>query len=409
MNKLLFLFLFFLIFSPSYGQEIKALSIDHLKNDDFSTCHLQDELSEVKVIALGESSHWMGETYRAKVSFLKYLHQHHQVNTFAFESGFYDMYKVNEKLQKGEANRQLILRALFGTWHTTEMLPLYDYILASQKTANPIQLIGTDCQSLRISQDSLPLDLERLGERLTIEKQESNPIDSTFIKSLKNQMRLSNYFKAVPLEDTLILNQGFTTLLKLMDESPLPSEDFLFWKQMIKNLQSDYRKRYFPKQYLRDRQMADNILFWSNQNPKDKIGLWAASSHLIYGTEHIDEKERHKLDKRMGTYLRNSLGKAYYFVAFTAHRGKIGFPGYLGLMKRKIKSKKGTLERFLAKTTTAPYSFISFRKNSSKNDLLTSHLQKANLVWARSVTMNIPKACDAVFFIQEEKLVELIE
>jgi len=239
----------------------------------------------------------------------------------------------------------------------------------------------------------------------------TNPhsVDGTFIKSLKNQMRLSTYFKPVPVEDTLTLSEKLTDLSRLLSKQEYNSDYFDFWKQMISNIQSDYRKRYYPDEFLRDKQMADNVFFWLRRNQTERLALWAASSHLIFGTSNINEKERSDVEKRMGNILQSNLGDQYYFIAFTPYGGKIEFKGYLGLMKRKIKSKNGSLEEILNDNVTQPFGFISFREKTNTEYIQANNIGSANIIWARNVRMNIQGVCDAVFFIKHEKLVRLID
>jgi len=150
-KKALSILLTFIIYLIGYGQNITEIPESVIKTSDFSKTSIASEFETVKIIGLGESSHWMGETYRTKVSLIKYLHQECGVNTIAFESGFYDMYRINEMLKNGMANQDSILKSLFGTWHTEEVIPLLSYIIESQKTDKPIQLVGIDNQFLRIS------------------------------------------------------------------------------------------------------------------------------------------------------------------------------------------------------------------------------------------------------------------
>ena len=323
----------------------------------------------------------------------------------------FDIYRTNELLKKGTATRASLLKSLFGIWHTNEAVPLLDYIIESQKTTNPINLVGIDNQFLSISKTHLLADFTTFVDSLSeISKTDLTP-DSLFVKSLKNTMRLSNYFNKVPVEDTLILYNKLERIKKVITNNKLKDTYFNFWEHIINNIQSDYRKNYNRGQGIRDKQMALNLDFWLNQNDNKKMIIWAASSHLIYNTtcvfDQTDKNFKHL--KPMGSLIKKKYLDKYYFLAFTPFQGKIGFKGYFGLAKSKIKSKEKSFEEFVNNDYGCDYAFYSLRNSKNIDYLKRKGVKSSNILWARNVKMDLSKVCDGIFYIKNEKLVTSIK
>lgn len=393
-----------------YAQDLIEISKPEVETSDFFKTGLNNDLKDVQIIGLGESAHMMGETYRTKVNMIKFLHQECRFNTLAFESGMFDIFKTNELLKNGTATRDSLLKSLFGIWHTNEVVPLLDYIIESQKTNNPINIVGIDNQFLRVSKTHLPTDFASFVDSLSKISKADLTLDSLFFKSLKNTMRLSNYFNKVPIEDTLILYNKLEKIKKVIANNRIKDTYFNFWVHIINNIQSDYRKNYNREQRIRDKQMAINIDFWLNQKDNKKMIIWAASSHLIYSTTYIDQTDKnYKHLKPMGNIIKEKYLSKYYFLAFTPFQGKIGFKGYFGLAKSKIKSKEKSFEEFVNNNYGFDYAFYSLRDSKNQNYLEEKGVKSSNILWARNVKMDLSKICDGIFYIKNEKLVTSIK
>jgi len=125
---------------------IKANSIPvrSLSSQDYSDLSFIDHLILNKnIVQMGEVAHGIAEQNRGRIRLIKYLHQHHKFSVIAFESGFYDCYKTNNDMATSSALESL-KNSLYGMWHTTDLLDLYNYIKSSQQTDNPLYLCGFD-------------------------------------------------------------------------------------------------------------------------------------------------------------------------------------------------------------------------------------------------------------------------
>ena len=65
-------------------------------------------------------------------------------NVIAFESGLFECYYTFNDIDQFEAKPALGL-SLFSAWKTEEVLDLFDYIIDSQNSDNPLIYTGVDC------------------------------------------------------------------------------------------------------------------------------------------------------------------------------------------------------------------------------------------------------------------------
>jgi erythromycin esterase len=81
---------------------------------------------------------------------------------------------------------------------------------------------------------------------------------------------------------------------------------------------------------IRDRQMAENVIWYLNHFPDRKVIIWAANFHgakkidqIVYGKE--PEPDLYKKFVLMGEHLENTFPGQVYSLAFTSGGGSTGF------------------------------------------------------------------------------------
>ncbi|MEM8528877.1 MAG: hypothetical protein AAGG68_29850, partial [Bacteroidota bacterium] len=75
--------------APKKVLEARSNTIQYQSEFDFS--FLDEELSDKKIVALGESTHGVGEFYELKSKLIEYLYTKLDFNLIIFESGFADI------------------------------------------------------------------------------------------------------------------------------------------------------------------------------------------------------------------------------------------------------------------------------------------------------------------------------
>lgn len=369
-------------------------------------------MEQVKFVGLGEALHFMGETYTAKIKMVKFLHEKCGFDVIAFECPMYNMSILNQQLSEGTANPDSIAKNISGVWNTTEMKELFNYIVDTKKTEHPLELVGFDESFFSIKPNyNLPEDFSKFVDTLEKRSQRDFKLDSSFYNAITETVNRCYGFSKREPADTLLMHHKFRNINAALKSVSYEDNNYLnFWKHMVDNLQSVYRKNYGTSD--RDKQMGINAEFLGNKlYPNKKIILWAATTHLLYNTKSIEayKKSDHFNKNKMGTYLRERFGEQYYLMAFTPFEGTCGFKGYLGLGKTKVKSKKGSLERFINTNYNAAYAYISFR-NLLLDKTFADYVFKSNITWMDGISysgdeMDIYNVADGIFYIRSEHLV----
>jgi len=113
---------------------------------DFSDLQvLKQTIGNKRVVQLGESAHGTAEFSSVKTRLIKFLHQQMDFDVVAFESGIFDCFRANERMDV-RTSYQTMRGCAFGVWHTTEALALFDYIKSTRSTSRPLILAGFDVQ-----------------------------------------------------------------------------------------------------------------------------------------------------------------------------------------------------------------------------------------------------------------------
>jgi len=113
---------------------------------DFSDLQfLKPLIGTKRVVQLGESAHGTAEFSSVKTRLIKFLHQEMGFEVVAFESGLFDCFRANERMETRTA-AQAMRACTAGVWNTTEVLALFEHIKSSRATARPLMLAGFDIQ-----------------------------------------------------------------------------------------------------------------------------------------------------------------------------------------------------------------------------------------------------------------------
>jgi erythromycin esterase len=113
---------------------------------DFSDLQfLKPLIGQKRVVQLGESAHGTAEFSSVKTRLIKFLHQEMGFEVVAFESGLFDCFRANERMDFRSA-AQAMRACTAGVWNTTEVLALFEHIKSSRSTPRPLFLAGFDIQ-----------------------------------------------------------------------------------------------------------------------------------------------------------------------------------------------------------------------------------------------------------------------
>lgn len=381
-----------------YGQGVGIISEEEYKNASFESLgFLKEELKDVKIVGLGESTHWLKKTYTSKVKMVKYLHENCGFDVIAFETPIYNLGLVNSQLKNGNATPTGFRRNNSGVWNFSELEELYEYIIETQYIDRPLIYAGFDESFFKSLQ--LKNDYSAFIDSLAIRTNSTIIIDSTFYNALERTANNSYSYRKISPADTVLLHDKLELIKAAYASLDERTVYFRFWNRLTENLQGLYRKSY--QNANRDENMAANVSFLANDlYPGKKIMIWAATMHLIDNTAGIEVK--HKLPPRMGYFLKNQFGDRYYIMAFSPYTGKGGVKGYLGLMTRKVKTAKRSIEWYVNDTYGCDYAFLSMRNDKIEEIVETEQINKANVVGLKPHKLKIPDVIDGLFYMKRE-------
>jgi erythromycin esterase-like protein len=307
---------------------------------------------------LGEQTHQDGATFAAKIQLVRYLHDSLGFTTLAFEGDMYALDKARREVAAGRPVRPVLLRSVYeGIWSGTAD---FDSLAAYLDTHRRLQLAGFDCQlSGEYTQEQLLPELQRFvaqdtrrrwtgadfypGQELLAELSQGG--GDAALRHPADTVRLARW-----------LTQCRASLTYIAARQPAQAGRAQFWQQWLRSSEAywrgelrEARGQREPVQNLRDRLMADNLLYLTRQPEHPKIIVWAASYHLANHLSRLDlddrltarhlqqearadSEEGQEMTARyllggavpMGELVKRTLGPAVYALGFVAGGGTYG-------------------------------------------------------------------------------------
>jgi erythromycin esterase-like protein len=152
--------------------ELSPQSVDQLLFEQRSI------LESRKVILFGEGTHGTSEFRKLGLYFFQHLVEQYNFDTFAFED-FYASNLINEYVQSGEGDIQVIMQDLYPVFRTQEVLEIIEYMKAhNKKSAKKLKFIGFDRPESSNDTEESPRDQDMANNILDFLK--SNPSSKVF-------------------------------------------------------------------------------------------------------------------------------------------------------------------------------------------------------------------------------------
>lgn len=295
---------------------------------------LKESLKNVRVLALGESQHNDGLTFKHKTMLVKYLHDKMGYNVLAFEFGFYGNWRTNENLKKGMDVKEA---TKYSGWARSKFaFPVYEFISQTHKTGTSLNYAGFDKEKVP---DGIPNIKNFLNEIIQL---------TNFSVKETDRLLLDSFVLAVygqlgnPHKDALKFNRrriAIDIISKLSDMVALNRKQFMaklgekkymIYKFTLESILMDEKDTYGGtfKNIIRDKNMANRVKWLIDSLYKgEKIILWGASAHFARNMISIDRRESdYELYPyyQMGDWLHSYYGNSFYSIAFTSGSGRTG-------------------------------------------------------------------------------------
>lgn len=341
----------FILRIPAFAQINRISTSTTQTADSTSYRFLQQELKNVKIVMLGEPSHQEGNVFTAKIELVKFLHEKMGYNVIAFESGFFDVQQAQQEITNGTNPVIALQEALFPIWtKSSQFKPLLEYISEHKKD---LKIIGFDPQfSANKAIRFLPL-LKEFIIRLDLTYTINEPLLSEVFVTMQDENRFPD---GIDYNSFSLEMKKITNLLMLASTKEGKGGQSQIWIQNINSLISmarDYHENRLnektPEEFRakdsnpRDRQMAENLLFWSNRLAGEKIICWGASLHFSNQIESLDNNEL-KDYIPMGKLVREKLGQSAVYTIATLSAGGNYSPWFDHEAKKVPSVSPGSLE-----------------------------------------------------------------
>jgi hypothetical protein len=290
--------------------------------------HLLESLENARIVLLGEPDHYSIPEMHQKVAWVKYLHDSLDFKWLAFESSLYDMDRANRAYLQGAEVREALYSGIFPIWHGNEAIDALIHFLESLEDRETLQLLGFDSQinSGVYTRDTFTEDLQSFlsHQKIKIPDEFMTRLQKEIESFDGDQYTTSDSFQTGFLGDIV-------TMIRELEASP--SYTAGFWRRnliSIHGLLYDYHhnklsekvddgsfKAYYTN--LRDSLMAENLLWFLNNHPHEKIIGWGASFHFANDLSLLSHPDDNTLSRTrpMGYYLKKWLGDKVLIIGFS--------------------------------------------------------------------------------------------
>lgn len=392
-----------------YVNEIESIDPNNTNFDDFK--FLEAELKDKRIILLGEVGHGDGAAFLAKTRLIKFLTSEMDFKTIAFEGGgFFEMYYSN--LQ--EKNKEEFIKDIYNSWFTIwsyskQTQELIHYLEESKSQVAYFGIESNPGNNHWVMFPSMVLEL--FGENAF------KDIDRERFQ--ENFFNFYYYFIEHPDASEPNMEE-YKAQLKILKENiqDINNEHSSAFVQAVFNLEGLVRQTIlqfgtYEEQNegisLRDSIMAENIKWWLEQNPDEKLIVWAASFHIAYNlnqTIYAEGDDFYDVMKPIGHRLKKEYGDEVYNVAFASSEGEnawawIPEPTALEL-------EKDSWEIELSEQIPFDYAYINFN-GIKTHKKYQDYSFNSSLLGYKKRPGNWLNIFDSVFYIRKMTRSDLIE
>lgn len=344
---------------------IPVASLISTSDDSFADLEkFGDRIGQSRVVMLGEATHGDGATFAAKVRLVKYLHEKLGFEAVAFESGMFDLWKVQALLKSGEDPAVAFPRGLFGIYGLAgEMAPLFRFM-----AANDMAGLGFDVRfSGGASRQHLVADLKAfLKEQGLDGGLLLHNIFYVILQNIVNEDYSSLRKPPLTANQRSFFLDGLKEIRRRIAGARHNSIESPYWLGVLDSIKDNAEFHFEPMgdlsnptdprnlslMRIRDRGMAQNLLWHLNQNPQRKVVVWAASWHTMRNQTYLEEMGPMQTEI-MGDIVWKSLRDQMYSLAFTAFSGQYGHPMWGSHFQTIVENQipdKDELEEIFART-----------------------------------------------------------
>ncbi|MEM9545249.1 MAG: erythromycin esterase family protein [Bacteroidota bacterium] len=288
-----------------------------------SFAFLKEPLKDIRIIALGESSHGFGSMHTLKGNLVKYLHQELDYDVLVMEAGYGDVSIAWYNRELSSA-KQLLNGTVSGNLRSEQMLPLFEYISENTDSLNQLELAGMDPRVSGLAfRFRLMHVISRLEPKVIQDSIRSGLFDynKTFDvldDGVQWQTYMDSYRNAIDFAQSILeeSREDIKELEIVDDEEVEILERYL--SILEKAVDYKFGETYTRGLALRDSLMAETVFhILENEYPRTKIILWGHNGHIEKASGEGDN------NRWLGHYLKDKYKDKYYALGMYAKQGHI--------------------------------------------------------------------------------------
>jgi erythromycin esterase len=331
---------------------MKLNSIDP-DDDDFSDLMpLREILKDVRIVFLGEATHFDGSDFLAKGRLIRFLHSELGFDILAFEAGIYQMRQAWEAFKAGVDPYKAFSMGAFWMWaRSLQVEPLIQYVSQSLSSDKPLELTGIDYQ---VWGTELPQDLREFlrTNNIVTPFVDPNSPESAILADM-SEIRIRTGKQKRP--DTAMKIRFVEALISTADEIGQlePTREAMFWKQVFLNMVQYARGPVLhildkSEQYsARDPMMAENLIWMAKEYyPDSKIIVWCHSSHALRAPNELAFNIGRQVTLADGVWT--EFGEQMYSITPVSYEGKYSGDGEFTVVMDQV--SEAEFEELMAAT-----------------------------------------------------------
>jgi len=371
---------------------------------------LDQIIGDARIVALGEATHGTAEFFRMKHRLFEYLVEKKGFTVFAFEDHWPDLEIVDRYIKTGEGDAARALRAMYHwVWRTQEVRDLIEWMRAYNSVPGRrkrLSFTGFDMQIPQAAANCVIDAFTRLGasEAESIRRRYAGMLSKNPLSEDEKAKLTTDVADALKFVESH--REGLLQVLT-------PAEYRRVRQCAVVVVQGSFTGVKSEAEYgnARDRAMAENVKWLADDAFADeKIVLWAHNLHIS-----ADPSAPGFVS--MGQHLRQAFGEQMRVLGFAFERGEVYAIPFKdgkhdiegGPIVMKVPAARPNSADALLRATGLPRFILDLRAVPAGSPLgtwMAEPQRLRNFGWAYhpdapSSTMILPKAFDALIFIEE--------